>query len=391
MNRINTEQDYWLTIEPYVYIHLANSSVLLYNTLDAAYVESENPAVVQLVQRLLEKQNCGVCLLTKEELTSIDIVNFVVEIRQKFIGDIIPVKFSDQKPIQLIPFLNFQQDKNRLSHQPNMSIGENIMTLLHEVNFIFKKGKELGVQQINSILEEVRIVPSINLHGDIWDYSYLPQLLQSLNKVEGNKTVIVPYQKIDVDKISSINLDNSYTFDVHVNFPINEFAWNSLMGKFTSLNKWAINVFFEVEQDEHLVEAEKLINQHRIENYQLLPVYNSHNITFFEKNVFLTKEDLFSTPMSLKEIYAHQTLNTYNFGKLYVNPDGTVCAERNGKIIGSIGENTIKEVLCKEISNGSSWLRIRDKQPCTECLYQWLCPSPSSYEKVVGRSNLCHI
>ena len=390
MNTINTEQDYWLTIEPYVYIHFVNSSMLLYNTLDATCVESKNPTIVQLVQKLLEKQNCGVCLLSTEDLKDKDILHFVIEIRQKFIGDIIPVKFSDEKPIQLIPFLNFQQDKNKLSNQPGISIGENIMTLLQEVNFIFKKDVELSIGLIDKFLGEARVVPSINLHGCIWDYPSLPQLLQSLHKVAGNKTVIAPYQKIDVDKILSANFDDSYTFNVHVNFPINESAWDSLI-QLISLDKWAIKVIFEIEQDEHLIEIEEIINKYEIKNYQLLPVYNNHNIKFFEENIFLTKEDIFATPMSLKEIYAHQTLNTYNFGKLYVNPDGSVRAERDGKEIGNIGKDTVKEMMLQELSNGSSWLKIRDEQPCSECLYQWLCPSPSGYEIVIGKPNLCHI
>ena len=390
MNRINTKQGYWLTIEPYVYMHFANASMLLYNTLDTAYAESKNPTIVQLVQRLLEKQNCGVCLLTKKDLTNNDIVDFVIEIRQKFIGDIIPVKFSDQKPIQLIPFLNFQQDKNRLNHQPKISIGENIMTYLQEMNFIFKKNIELTIQQIDKILEEVKTTSSINLHDDILDYSFLSQLLQSLNKVEGSKSVITQYQKIDVNKILSANFDDSYMFDVHVNFPICEPAWFSL-AQLISLNKWKVKVIFEVEQDEHLTETEEIINKYRVKNYRLLPVYNSHNIKFFEKNVFLTKEDIFSTPMSLKKIYAHQMLNTYNFGKIYINPDGSACAEKNSKAIGYIKENTIKEILYKELSSGNLWLNIRDKSPCLKCLYQWLCPSPSNYEKAIGRQNLCHI
>lgn len=390
MNKINTEQDYWLTIEPYVYIHFAQSSVLLYNTLDAAYVESANSTVVQLIQRLLEKQNCGVCLLTVEELKNNDIVHFVIEIRRKFIGDIIPVKFSDEKPIQLIPFLNFQQDKNKLSNQSGISIGENIITLLHEVNLIFKKDIELTIQQIDKVLEEVKTVPSINLHGDIWDYSFLHQLLQSLDKIEGNKTVIVQYQETDVDKILSANFDDSYAFNVHVNFPINESAWGSLI-RLIFLDKWAVKVVFEIEQDEHLLEVEEIVSKYEIENYQLLPIYNNRNIKFFEENLFLTKEDIFATPMSLKEIYAHQTLNTYNFGKLYINPNGNVCAERDGEEIGNIEKNTVKKIMYQELSSGNSWLKVRNKQPCSECLYQWLCPSPSTYEKAIGKPNLCHI
>jgi len=34
----------------------------------------------------------------------------------------------------------------------------------------------------------------------------------------------------------------------------------------------------------------------------------------------------------------------------------------------------------KEISEGKSWLWIRNQAPCSKCADQWLCPSPSDYE-----------
>ena len=36
-------------------------------------------------------------------------------------------------------------------------------------------------------------------------------------------------------------------------------------------------------------------------------------------------------------------------------------------------------------------IRVRDFTPCKDCIYQWLCPSPSNYEIVIGRSNLCYV
>jgi pseudo-rSAM protein len=49
------------------------------------------------------------------------------------------------------------------------------------------------------------------------------------------------------------------------------------------------------------------------------------------------------------------------------------------------------EIVHKEIDNGKSWFRIRNQAPCNDCVYQWLCPSPSDYEIAIGRQNLCHI
>ena len=57
---------WWFTIEPYVYIGLTSECVLLYNTLDGEYIESNKVEIIQLLKKLLERNNQGVVYLTKE-------------------------------------------------------------------------------------------------------------------------------------------------------------------------------------------------------------------------------------------------------------------------------------------------------------------------------------
>ena len=54
-------------------------------------------------------------------------------------------------------------------------------------------------------------------------------------------------------------------------------------------------------------------------------------------------------------------------------------------------QHSIHEIVYNEIEKGKSWLRIRNQFPCDNCVYQWICPSPSNYEIAIGRSNLCHV
>jgi pseudo-rSAM protein len=86
----------------------------------------------------------------------------------------------------------------------------------------------------------------------------------------------------------------------------------------------------------------------------------------------------------------HQTLNTNDFGKLTILPNGSVYSNVNMEPLGTI-ENTVYSLVYKEITKGQSWFRIRDQAPCYDCVYQWLCPSPSNYELVIGKPDLCHI
>lgn len=386
---IDINKNYWLTIEPYVYINFSQSSVLLYNTLDAEHIESASSTIVQLVQKITEKKNCGVCQLTNQELENKEIKNFIIDIREKFIGDILPIGLSENKPIQLTPFLNFQQDKTRLNLQPNISIGDNILNYLHEVNIIFDKNNELNIAVFNEVIEQLQVVPTINLCKNILEYSQLPALFNSLSKTNGKKIIINNYQDLDINNLLLANIEEEYSFLINVKLPINKYHWNSLIPLL--LSKWKIKFEFQIEKEEDLTEVDQLVNNYSIEKYQLKPIYNYENIDFFRKNIYLTKSDIFSAPLSMKEIFANQILNTYNFGRIYIKSNGNVFTKGNEVPIGNVKKDTIKRIILNEISIGNSWLNIRANQPCSDCLNQWLCPSPSDYETAIGKPNLCHV
>lgn len=60
--------NYWFKIEPYVHISIVNSNVLLYNTFDGSFIESKDIEIVKLLKETLLKENCGVVLLTAEDI-----------------------------------------------------------------------------------------------------------------------------------------------------------------------------------------------------------------------------------------------------------------------------------------------------------------------------------
>lgn len=72
-------------------------------------------------------------------------------------------------------------------------------------------------------------------------------------------------------------------------------------------------------------------------------------------------------------------------------PNGDVYANVNHSALGNISTHSIHGIVQKELEEGKSWLRIRNHAPCNTCIYQWLCPSPSDYEIVIGRPNLCRV
>lgn len=92
-----------------------------------------------------------------------------------------------------------------------------------------------------------------------------------------------------------------------------------------------------------------------------------------------------------KKYLANQAINTYDFGKINIMSNGDVFANMNFLPIGNIYKDSVYDIVCKELNEGESWFRVRDKEPCNRCVFQWLCPSPSDYEIAIGLTNLCHV
>ena len=83
-------------------------------------------------------------------------------------------------------------------------------------------------------------------------------------------------------------------------------------------------------------------------------------------------------------------MNIENFGKLFIMPARNVYANVNSSSLGTIDDSPYS-IVYKEFTKGHSWLKVRDQSPCSDCIYQWLCPTPSNYETVISRTNLCHV
>jgi pseudo-rSAM protein len=90
-------------------------------------------------------------------------------------------------------------------------------------------------------------------------------------------------------------------------------------------------------------------------------------------------------------IFARQKLNTNFFGKIHLFPNGNIKAHPLKNVLGSSKQEPLVKILEKEMITNTTWRIIRDQTPCNECLYQFLCPSPSDYEIVIEKSNLCHV
>jgi pseudo-rSAM protein len=71
--------------------------------------------------------------------------------------------------------------------------------------------------------------------------------------------------------------------------------------------------------------------------------------------------------------------------------NGDVFTDVNQKATGNIYQNSISELIWKELETGKSWLRIRKQQkPCNKCIFREFCPPTSNIEMALRKNDLCY-
>ena len=213
------------------------------------------------------------------------------------------------------------------------------------------------------------------------------ELLSFLNQRSSPKRLICIY--LNVVSLPKV-FENNFSYNVLVRFPIDMQQWNKSLQILNNQTS-PIEYIFEVSSIEDYRQANELVNQFRIEKKQIKPIYNGSNMRFFEENVFVSKADILNASLSIKDIFAHKSINVYDFGKINIMPNGDAYANVNHPVLGNIYTHSMYEIVSKELEEGKSWMRIRNQAPCNNCVYQWLCPPPSDYEIAIGRPNLCNV
>ena len=328
---------YWLYLEPYIYKSLIDDSVFLYNTLDGTSIESISPNVCKVISQIRESTS-GVIELSQSQIEENDIKPFVIQLRNRFMGDIIDTSFSESSPIQFIPILNNQLDVNRLKLVDERSIGEDIMLNLNEIVFFtdnpsvspnkyypstlplqWKESTNALYVLLSIILQQIprSIIDNMTVSivtKDIEKLSNDKRFMGIINTVEIRKRLDIYYQDSVPEKISIID---KLSVTVNVDFPLDEKKFKEIILLQNKIEQ--IDFTFFISSTEDMEKAGLLINRYEISKYNLIPCYTGQNDIFFEENVFIDKEGLLSEPISMREIFLYQSFNIMYFGKLFIN------------------------------------------------------------------------
>ena len=313
-----------------------------------------------------------------------DIKFFIDDIRQKYMGDLIDVNLSKGKPIQVLPYFNYI-DRKELYKNIYLFSYDDILDNLLEINVFLDDS--VDILMLFPFLESLPKSVKYIIKGNLGSKKNMYDFLSFMNHIPSKKELFLSYDELCT---FPIDFKENFTYMVFVDFPLDKTnwdnAWKSLLARDV-----LYEIVFNIKTEDDIEQVEDLIEEYNISNYQLNPVYTSENIQFFEKYVYLSREDVLSNPISIRDIFIHQTMNTNDYGKLSLMPNGDVYANLKHPKIGNIKVDNIDDIVLREMKRGQSWFRIRNQEPCNKCVLQWLCPSPSDYELAIGRPNLCGV
>lgn len=410
--KIEDPKNYWFGILPHVYYSTTEKTALLYNTQNGYALHVFDTDILHLLEQMHEKKNLGVVKTTGKNLLRQNMMNFVDESVKNnlcFIREYDP-KFP--KPVQLMPILNLQKEVDKLSREEGRSLGEEILQYLSDVTFYLNspcsqhcpqcssyykqfyhctcdlQNREMDFDFLKFLFKQISCSPVRRLAitgGNPFAYSYFKELIVFLRHEKIFPLFGIHYLNVD---LKNNDFFTDFQTEIFITFPVEKDYLENIM-LLPAINN--LKLVFEISSQDDYDFTETFIQQNTITNYDIRPFYNHNNEQFFEENVYLNRDDIFCTPILQRIIFAHQKLNTNYFGSIHIFSNGDIKANPNKKTIGNINNNTIQKILEKELISNTSWRIIRDKEPCNRCIYCFLCPSPSNYEFVIRKNNLCNI
>lgn len=407
------EDKYWYGLKSDVYVRICGNKALIYDTKQKICRISEDIHVVNLLRSAEEDNSLG-CVLIDEKRESHSVIEWIKSTYKEGLAVMFPYRKGEGQPMILRPLLSLNKDVDKIKDNELRKVyaGREIKHLLnslviylnnnckhycHRCNDYFKqiafctnygKGSHdaLTAQQLDSILTAAssfafRYIDIFG--GDIYDEKQLRVLKKYATPLNLMFRFHIHYEVYQTNEF----IDSQ---NVQLLVPHN-FDMMHLEGILKHLEGTDYGLHFIVENDEDLGDVEDFVRDKAITSYQIHPFYTGQNEAFFIDHVYLEKEDLMHSELCMREIFRNQKLNANNFGTLYIMPDGSIKAHLQRPTLGFVGKDELIDMIYKELVTNTAWRQTREGEPCSQCVFQYLCPPPSNYESVIGKNNLCYL
>lgn len=392
---------YWLTINKDTFIWTKGKQGLIYNSMTNMSEKFQHSDLLdKLITELHVMENLYRILLSEEEMSKAPIRAFIEKVIATHSGALTENGIGKDIPVSLVPILKIQDNVHRYKYAEKKykdeSVLSNCMRLVIHLNgsqngnnayakqtiYPMKSSSQTGI-----CLEELKkfahsagtpyYLSEIILVGCVWKHKEHQEILDFFAAFSLPVFVYCTEKDYLENRSSRFNEEKVHYYIIKDEYdtfqPITDASYQLI-----------------VTSEEEYEKALTLTESYPDISCRIVPIYIGYNKAFFEEYIYLTEEDVLATKLSKREIFAHQSLNTNHYGTLTITPDGNIYSNLNDNSLGTI-KDSLYAVTFRELTEGNSWLRIRDQKPCCDCIYQWLCPSPSNYEDVIGKPNLCHV
>lgn len=400
---------YWFYLESYIYVKFLDFEIFLYNTKTGTSIQSSNIEGIKIVKRIYEDESLGCIDLTEEDFLRPDVHEFVKQIVDLQMGNLVDIQEESEKPIVLLPIVSLNRDIEKLQKRDEMD-SELVHNLAPYLLSATIKLNDICFQKCNYCHCFYKQFQCCSSKGDgtmnekilltiLTQLNYFPT--QVINFIGGNiyyydgMSIIRKFVWSSPKKIHFYihylnyvkdNYVDSMNLHLLITPPIDLDKIKEVIAQTNSLSVTYHLIFEDEFQYRSMTNCLKLFG---IDNYKVHPFFTGNNHSFFENNVYMTNEDILCKTISMREIYRNQKLNATFFGNLYFFPDGTIKAHPDREVVGNINNGKIIDAIYSEMTMNTAWREIRNGTPCLACPYQFLCPPISSYEHVIGKNDLC--
>lgn len=410
--------NYWFFLFPYTFVWSDDEQILFYNSENKKNVKAPKmDAALDIVRQLQDPLQLYCVELSEKVFSLPEIKTLLQRIRDIEAGDWTEALPGKMKPILLPPIFKVGRDVKWLKEQSlKDSDSDHSLTYLKEITifingdcaqhcaccayafkqipFCVKSKKEMSPELIEQTLMQLlgscmnRIIIS---GADYFSYSQQEKLCEVLNLFKCPKEIRVHYLNIPLEK-NALSLFQSEAVCLHILVSgVIDKQRIVQLAKFIREDELNVKWTFAVTSEDELLCIEEMLKECPLESIEFKPLLTSENQVFISENVYSDEENILQCGLSKREVFAHQAVNTFDFGNLTILSNGDVYANINEPALGNIETDTVSFMLYQELLNGNSWFKVRDAQPCKACIYQWLCPSPSNYERFTGKSNFCSV
>lgn len=395
-----------LTLSPDTFLWRKGTEGLLYESAQGTMFHFNVTDSIGELCRVFEDYDNLYSALFDPEILDNDAQSFIDEIITRGFGRIT----SPETPIiSLPPILNIQHDVKRLKQNPEREIGEDVLEYLSSLTIYiggacrnkpyFKQiiypicsDERLSSETIARFLDKVwtSSLRRINLIvSDVTDRN----IIQMEQRLKAYKKQIIFYflhENLHHEAMLPYMLAKAgYRVRFICELPCNVQEIFDLKNLMENEQRMLLPVGYDfiVRNEREYQGWNELVENLELKDFTMVPVYDN-NRDFFDCNVFLSELDLKQIRLSRREIFAHQAINIEAFGNLTVMPDGRIYSEVTAPALGTV-EDSIYDLLIRELQNNYAWRKVRNSEICKNCIYQWLCPSPTSYERAAGKETVC--